>query len=166
MRAEPTGDAGARADIWSIQSDFNCRHHSDLRVSTLCAEGKKHSLFREYIDVTRSTHTDLDVLQEKRIDVYWNVDSNRSLSGFLDRVHEVHSIEVKKPSTRIHVVRKENDKNSHDDQTQKMVRKYGREFGNAAQNREKQELVKEKLELDNARKNETNLLIDPGVRES
>ena len=33
-----------------------------------------------YIDVTRSTFTDLDVMQEKRIDDYWNVDSNRSLS--------------------------------------------------------------------------------------
>ena len=29
----------------------------------------------KYIDVTRSTHTDLDVLQEKKIDGYWNVDS-------------------------------------------------------------------------------------------
>ena len=28
----------------------------------------------KYIDVTRYTHTDLDVLQEKRIDDYWNVD--------------------------------------------------------------------------------------------
>ena len=30
----------------------------------------------KYIDVTRSTHTDLDVMQEKRIDDYWNVDTN------------------------------------------------------------------------------------------
>ena len=33
----------------------------------------------KYIDVTRSTHTDMDVAQEKRIDDYWNVDENRSL---------------------------------------------------------------------------------------
>ena len=32
----------------------------------------------KYIDVTRSTHTDLEVLPEKRIDDYWNVDANRS----------------------------------------------------------------------------------------
>ena len=31
-------------------------------------------------DVTRAVHTDLDVLQEKRIDDNWSVDSNRSLS--------------------------------------------------------------------------------------
>ena len=29
-----------------------------------------------YIDVTRSTHTDLDVMQEKSVDDYRNVDSN------------------------------------------------------------------------------------------
>ena len=37
----------------------------------------------KYIDVTRSTHTDLDVLQEKRIDEYWNVDSSKHLSDSL-----------------------------------------------------------------------------------
>ena len=34
----------------------------------------------KYIDVIRSTHTDLDVAQEKRIDDYWNVDEKRNLS--------------------------------------------------------------------------------------
>ena len=34
----------------------------------------------QYIDVAWSTHTDLDVMQEKRMDDYWNVDSHRSLS--------------------------------------------------------------------------------------
>ena len=34
----------------------------------------------KYTDVTRSTYTDLDVMQEKRVDDYWNVNSNRSLS--------------------------------------------------------------------------------------
>ena len=34
----------------------------------------------KYIDVMRSTHTDLDVGQEKRIDDYWNVDGKRDLS--------------------------------------------------------------------------------------
>ena len=34
----------------------------------------------KFFDVTRSTHTDLDFAQEKRIDDYWNVQENRSLS--------------------------------------------------------------------------------------
>ena len=35
---------------------------------------------QKYIDETISTYTDLDVMQEERIDDYWNVDTNRSLS--------------------------------------------------------------------------------------
>ena len=31
----------------------------------------------KYIDVTRTTHTSLDVLLEKQIDDYWNVDGER-----------------------------------------------------------------------------------------
>ena len=34
----------------------------------------------KYIDVIRSTHTDLDEAEEKRIDDYWNVDGSRNLS--------------------------------------------------------------------------------------
>ena len=53
----------------------------ELRVQTLYAEGRKHfPIPLKYIDVTRSTHTDLDVLQEKRIDDYWNVDSSKHVS--------------------------------------------------------------------------------------
>ena len=39
-----------------------------------------YEYFRVTDCVTRSTHTDLDVMQETRVDDYWNVDSNRSLS--------------------------------------------------------------------------------------
>ena len=34
----------------------------------------------KYIDVTRTTHTNLDVKQEKRMDDYWNIDGSRDLS--------------------------------------------------------------------------------------
>ena len=37
----------------------------------------------KYIDVTRSSHADLDVLQEKFVDDYGDVDVNRSLSNSL-----------------------------------------------------------------------------------
>ena len=35
----------------------------------------------KYIDVSRTTHTNLDVKQERRIDDYWNIDGARDLSG-------------------------------------------------------------------------------------
>ena len=40
---------------------------------------KNHSI---YIDVSRTTHTHLDVKQEKRIDDYWNIDGSRGLSDY------------------------------------------------------------------------------------
>ena len=34
----------------------------------------------QYIDVSRTTHTNLDVKQERRVDDYWNIDGSRDLS--------------------------------------------------------------------------------------
>ena len=51
----------------------------NLEFNSMCRR-KKHSFFPlKYFDGTRSTFTDLDVMQEKRVDDYRNVDSNRSL---------------------------------------------------------------------------------------
>ena len=77
--AEPLDDAEDRADCWSIQGDFISRHHNEL-VQLNVPKEERSPMPLKYIDVTRSTHTYLDVLQEKRIDDDWNVDANRSLS--------------------------------------------------------------------------------------
>ena len=52
----------------------------NLEFNSLCRKKKHSPSHQKYIDVTRSTHSDLDVVQEKRIYDKWNVDSNRSLS--------------------------------------------------------------------------------------
>ena len=38
------------------------------------------SISLKYIDVSRTTHTNLDVVQESRIDDYWNIDGSTDLS--------------------------------------------------------------------------------------
>ena len=81
--AEPTDDAEARADFWSIEGDFICRHHNETRVHLHVPKEETFPFPLKYIDVARSAHTDLDVLQEKRIDDYWNVDSSKHLSDSL-----------------------------------------------------------------------------------
>ena len=78
--AETTDDAEARADFWSIQGEFIHRHHTEPRVQLFVPKEEAFPIPVKYIDVTRSTHADLDVMQEKRIDDYWNVDSNKHLS--------------------------------------------------------------------------------------
>ena len=78
--AGSTDDAGARADFWSIQGDFIYRHHTEPRVQLYVPKEETFPIPGKYIDVTRSSHTDLDVMQEKKIDDYWNVDSSKHLS--------------------------------------------------------------------------------------
>ena len=63
---ESTDDAEARADLWSIQGDFICRHHKKPRVQLYVSKEETFRIPLKYTDVTRPTHTDLDVLQEKR----------------------------------------------------------------------------------------------------
>ena len=77
---ESKDDAEVRKDFWSIQRDFIYRHHNEPRVQHYFLKEETFSIPLKNIDVTRSTHTNLDVMQEKRIDDYWNVDENRSLS--------------------------------------------------------------------------------------
>ena len=86
LQGEPEGhqpreskdDAEARRDFWSIQEDFIRRHHNEPRVQL---HVPTFPIPLKYIDVTRASYTNQDVLQEKLFDDYWNVDANRSLSG-------------------------------------------------------------------------------------
>ena len=66
--AEPTDYAEARTAFWSIQGDFIYRHHAEPRVQLYVPKEEAFSIPRKYIDVTGSTHTDLDVMQEKKMD--------------------------------------------------------------------------------------------------
>ena len=56
------------------------RHHTEPRVHLYVATEETFPIPLKCIDVTRTTHTSLDVLQDKRISDYWNVDMDRTLS--------------------------------------------------------------------------------------
>ena len=79
---QPTDDAGARVDFRSMQGSFIHLRHNELRVQLYAPKEETFTFPLKYIDVTRSTHTDLDVLPEKKIDDYWNVDSNKHMSEY------------------------------------------------------------------------------------
>ena len=70
-------DAEAKNDFWSFTGDFICRHHVEPKVQLYMP---KFPFPMKYIDVTRSTHTSLDVMSEKQIYDYWKVDGERELS--------------------------------------------------------------------------------------
>ena len=65
-------DAGeAMNDFWSMSGNFLCRHHVEPRVKLYSPREESFPIPLKYIDVSRTTHTNLDVKQEKRIDDYW-----------------------------------------------------------------------------------------------
>ena len=78
--ANTTDDSEVRTDFWSILGDFIHRHNNEPGVQLYVPKEETFPNPLKYTDVTRSSHTDLDVTQEKRIDDHWNVDSNKHLS--------------------------------------------------------------------------------------
>ena len=74
-------DAGeAMNDFWSMSGNFMYRHHVEPRVKLYSPREESFPIPLKYIDVSRTTHTNLDVKQEKRIDDCWNIDGSRGLS--------------------------------------------------------------------------------------
>ena len=74
-------DAGeAINDFWSMSGNVMYRHHVEPRVKLCSRREESFPITLKYIDVSRTTRTNLDVKQEKRIDDYWNIDGSRNLS--------------------------------------------------------------------------------------
>ena len=67
-------------DFWSMSGNFIYRHHVEPKVKLYSSREESFYIPMKYIDVSRTTHTNLDVKQEKRIDDYWNIDGSRDLS--------------------------------------------------------------------------------------
>ena len=67
-------------DSWSMSGTFKNRHHVEPRVKLFSPREESFPCPLKCIDVSRTTHTTLDVKQEKRIDDYWNIDGSRDLS--------------------------------------------------------------------------------------
>ena len=66
-------------DFWSMPGNFIYRHHVEPRVKLYSPREESFPIPLKYIDVSRTTHTNLDVKHEKRIDDYWNIDGSRDL---------------------------------------------------------------------------------------
>ena len=63
-----------------MSGNFIFRHHVEPRVKLYLPRDESFPIPLKYIDVSRTTHTNLDVKHEKRIDDYWNIDGSRDLS--------------------------------------------------------------------------------------
>ena len=91
-------------DFWSMSGNFVCRHHVEPRVKLYSPREEFFPIPLKNIDVSRTTHTNVDVKQEKRIDDYWNIDVSRDLADPWTGFTQFTLLE-EKPLKRIFVVR-------------------------------------------------------------
>ena len=157
---ESKNDAETRNDFWSVQGDFICRHHNEPRVQLYVPKGETFTIPLKYSEVRRSTNPNLDVLQEKRIEDYWNIDENRSLSdswkGFTKFTYWKRNVQKgymwsERRLTKILATTRADN----------VWLEVWTKIGKAAHKREKQEWANEKPKLDNAWRLRGIYFIDP-----
>ena len=145
-------DAGeATNDFWSMSRYFINRHHVESRDKLYSPREESFPIPLKYIDVSRTTHTNLDVMQERRIDDYWNIDGSRDLSDPWTSFTQFTLLEEKPPDGQMwsggRLTRKQlTSRPDH------LWPELWEKMGKNAKLKEKQKWSHEKLHLDNARK--------------
>ena len=86
-----------RNEFWSTSGDFIYRHHVERRVKLYTPREESFPIPLKYFDVTRTTDTTLDVMQESRIDDYWNTGGARDLSNSWTGFIQFVSVKEKLP---------------------------------------------------------------------
>ena len=154
-------DAGeAINDFWFLSGSFIYRHHVEPRVKLYSPREESFPIPLKYIDVSRTTHTNLDVKQEKRIDDYWNIDGSRDLFDPWTGFTQFTLPEEKAPDgflwSRGRSTRKQlTSRPDH------LWPELWKSMGKHAKLKEKQKWSEEKIHLDNARKLPGICFIDP-----
>ena len=127
------------------------RHHVEPRVKLYSPREESFPIPLKYIDVSRTTHTNLDVKQERRIDDYCNIDGSRALSDSWTGFTQFTLLEEKPPDghmwSGVKLTRKQlTSRPDHlwPELWEKMKRN--------AKLKERQKWSHEKPQLDNARK--------------
>ena len=158
-------DAGeAINDFWSMSGNFIYRHHVEPRVKLHSPREESFPVPRKYIDVSRTTHTNLDVMQESRIDDHWNIVGSIDLSDSWTRFTQFTLLDEKRPDghmwSRGRLTRKQ--LTSRPDHVWPELWK---SMGKHAKLKEKQKWSNENLHLENARKLRGICFIDPEDKE-
>ena len=154
-------DAGeAINDFWSMSGNFIYRHHVEPRVKLYSPREESFPIPLKYIDVSRTTHTNLDVKEERRIDGYWNIDGSRDLSDYWTGFTQFTLMEEKSPDGKMWsgVRLKRKQQTSRPDH---LWPELWKSMGKNAKLKEKQKWSEEKLHLENERKLRGIYFIDP-----
>ena len=140
------------------------RNHVEPRVKLYSPREESFPIPLKYIDVSRTTHRNLDVKQEKRIDNYWNIDGSRDLSDPWTGFTRLIYLEEKPPNGQMWSGRRLTRKQltSRPDH---LWPELWKKMGKNAKLKEKQKWSNEKLHLENARKLRGIHFIDPEDKE-
>ena len=151
-------------DFWSMSGSFTCRHHVEPRVKLYSPREESFPIPLKYIDVSRTTHTNLDVKQESRIDDYWNIDGSRDLSDPWTGFTQFTLLEEKPPDGYMWSGRRLTRKQltSRPDH---LWPELWKSMGKHAKLKEKQKWSNEELHQENARKLRGIYFIDPEDKE-
>ena len=147
-------------DFRSMSGSFIYRHHVEPRVKLYSPREESFPIPLKYIDVSRTTRTNLDVMQERRIDDYWNIDGSRDLSDSWTGFTQFTLLEEKPPDGKMwsgwRITRKQlTSRPDH------LWPELWRGMSKHAKLKEKHKLSHEKPKLDNARKLRGIYFIDP-----
>ena len=158
-------DAGeAINDFWSLSRSFMYRHHVEPRVKLYSPREESFPIPLKYIDVSRTTHTNLDVKQEKSIDDYWNIDGSRVLSDPWTGFTQFTLLDEKAPDGYTwsggRLTRKQLTSRPDD-----LWPELWKSMGKNAKKKEKEKWSNEKLHLENARKLRGISFSDPEDKE-
>ena len=158
-------DAGeARNDFWSMSGNFIYRHHVEPRVIFYSPTEESFPIPLKHIDVSRTTQTNLDVMQDSRIDDYWNIDGSRDLSDSWTGFTQSTPLEEKPPdgymwSGRRLTKRQVTSRPDH------LWPELWTKLERNAELKEKQKWSIDKPKLDNARRLRGIYFIDPEDKE-
>ena len=137
-------------DFWSMSGNFKNRHHVEPRVKLYSPREESFPIPPKYVDVSRTTHTNLDVMQERRIDDY-----GTSMGEEIFLIHGQVSLNLlywKRTSKRIHVVRGRLTRQQLTSRPDHLWPEVWEKLGRSAKLKERQKWSHEKPKLDNARK--------------
>ena len=158
-------DAGeAINDFWSMSGNFIYRHHVEPRVKLYSPREESFPIPLKYIDVSRTTHTNLDVKQEKGIDDFWNIDGSRDLSDYWTGFTQFILLEEKPPDGYMWS-RGRSKRKQLTSRPDHLWPELWKTMGKNAKLKEKQKWSNEKLHLENARKLRGIYFIDPEDKE-
>ena len=154
----------AMNDFWSMSGNFIYRHHVEPRVKLYSPRQESFPIPLKYIDISRTTHTNLDVKQERRIDDYWNIDGSTDLSDYWTGFTQFTLLEEKPPDGYIWSGRRLTRKQLTS-RPNCLWPELWTKMGKTAQLKERQKWSHEKPQLDNARKLRGIYFIDPEEKE-